>query len=220
MSKVLTDVWERAVRRPWLLVPPLLGMLVQNVVFLVASGSVAVQMALTSALTSAVAAVFAELWLGDGWSADPARLLDAWRLYFIPYALLLVFGAVTAPVAYWSLHADLPRGIAMSVLFGVIALGKLSAFALGAGSSLALVRRPETERTLDALRLGFSTLYKNAAFFAPALLGAWLFEEACVYLARTLAPGLLGAYLTTAIPLLGCVAIPLEAWRAGRLSKA
>ena len=70
------------------------------------------------------------------------------------------------------------------------------------------------------MRRGFASLARNASFFAPALIAVWLFQEACVYLAGQLAPGILGGFFTTAIPLLGCVALSVEAWRSGRLAKS
>ncbi|MCR4296171.1 MAG: hypothetical protein NUW21_11605, partial [Elusimicrobia bacterium] len=84
---LLTEVRDRALARPWLLVPPLLGMLGQNVLSLLspgAPGSMAVKSLLAVALTVAVTALFAELWLGDGRSVDPKRLVRAGALYAIP----------------------------------------------------------------------------------------------------------------------------------------
>ena len=92
MIQLLTEVRDRALKRPWLLAPPLLGLLAQNIASLLGGGSVAVQMLLLATLTSGVTALFAELWIGDGWSVKPSRLADAWKLFVLPYPLLLVFG--------------------------------------------------------------------------------------------------------------------------------
>jgi hypothetical protein len=175
---------------------------------------------LTAVLTAAVTALFAELWVGEGLDVVPSRLAQAWKIYVIPYSLLLLFGAVTAPFVYWALHAEIPRYAANIAVYGVVFLGKFAALALGSVSSLAFVRRGEAPGIRAALRLGFRTLKANAGFFAAVLLGVWFFQEACVYLARSLAPGVLSGFFTTAIPLLGCVALPIEAWRSGRLKKA
>ena len=219
MVKLLTDVRDRALKRPWLLAPPLLGMLGQNVVYLVAPDSVPARTVLSGVMIAAVTTIFAELWFADGFQLARGRFVSTFLLYLIPYPLLLLFGLLTAPLVYWILRADLPHDAAMLALYGVLALGKLCALSLGAASSLAALRRTESAGTWSALRRGFSTLGANAGFFLPALTGIWLFQEACVYLASQLAPGVFAGFFTTAIPLLGCVALPVEAWRSGRLSK-
>lgn len=219
MGRLISTVWARALERPWLLAAPLLGMLAQNVAIIAGGGSTAVSTAASAVLTSVVTALFAELWLGDGKSLDPVRLAESGLIYLIPYALLLAFGLLSAPLVYAALRSEHAQWAVMTVLYAVVAAGKLLALALGAGSSLAVARRRETPAGKWAsLRLGFRTLADNVVFFVPALIGVWLFQEAAVYLARSLAPGVaLAGFFTTAIPLLGCVALPIEAWREGRL---
>jgi hypothetical protein len=223
VGRLLGEVRDRALERPWLLVPPLLGLLGQNVLGLMAPGApgaVALRTFLSALMTVAVTTLFAELWIGDGKSLDPARLVETGTLFILPYPLLLVFGALTAPFVYWILRANVPQGVSMGALYLVLAAGKLAAFSLGAVSALAAARRRESSGALGALLLGWRVLWANAGFFFLVLAGFWVFQEACVYLARTLAPGLLAGFFTTAIPLLGCVAFPIEAWRSGRLAKA
>ncbi|MDP3544137.1 MAG: hypothetical protein Q8T11_16845 [Elusimicrobiota bacterium] len=219
---LLTEVRDRALARPWLLAPPLLGMLGQNVLSLLspgAPGAMAIKSLLAVALTVAVTALFAELWLGDGRSVDPKRLVATGALYAIPYPLLLVFGVLTTPVAYWLLRADVPQSASMGGLYLMLAAGKLAAFALGAVSSIAAARRSESAGALGALLLGARVLGANALFFFLALAGFWAFQEMCVILTRALAPGMLSGFFTTIVPLLGCVAFPIEAWRSGRLKQ-
>ena len=222
MGKLLQAVFDRALVRPWLLVPPLLGLLGQNVVALAAPsgpGSVIVRTVLSALMTSVVTAIFAELWLGDGLKIEPNRFVETGKLYLLPYPLLLIFGGLTAPLVYWIVRAEVPHEAAMAGLYGVLAIGKLSALALGTVSSLAVVHRSEAKGTWGALRRGFVSLGANIGFFVPALIGIWLFQEACVFLVGQLLPGVLGGFLTTAVPLFGCVALPIEAWRSGRLAK-
>ena len=145
MGKLLLEVRDRALKRPWLLVAPLLGMLGQNVVFLVAPDSVPVRTVLSGVMIAAVTTVFAELWLGDTVKFVPERWFGTFLLYLIPYPLLLLFGLVTAPLVYWVLRADLPHDAAMAALYGVLALGKLCALALGAASSLAVGARAQEQ---------------------------------------------------------------------------
>lgn len=219
---LLADVRDQALKRPWLLVPPLLGLLGQNVLSLLspgAPGAMALKTALSALLTAAVTTVFAELWLGDGKSVDPGRLVETGTLFILPYPLLLLFGGMTAPFVYWILRSDAPQAVSMGMLYLILALGKLAAFAAGAVSAIAAARRREAGGAFGALLLGARALRANLGFFFLLLGGFWLFQEACVYLARALAPGLLAGFLTTAIPLLGCVSFPIEAWRSGRLAR-
>ena len=221
MATLLEEVRDRALRRPWLLAPPLLGLLAQNVASLLGGGSVALRMLLTAALTSAVTALFAELWLGDGGSVTPRRFADAWKLVLLPYPLLVVFGLLTTPLVYWLLHSGLAQSYSMSAISLVLGAGKMAAFALAAASALAVLRRSEASGAFAALGLGARAVAANAGWFLRVFAGLWLFQEGCVYLAKQLAPGLMIAGLvTTVLPLLGCVALPIEAWRSGRLSKA
>ena len=223
MTSLLQDVRDHALKRPWLLAPPLLGLLSQNALFLLspgAPGAVALKTMLSALMTAAVTTIFAELWLGDGKSVDPGRFVETGALFIIPYPLLLVFGGLTAPFVYWILRAEVPSEVSMISLYAVLALGKLTAFAAGAVSSIAAARRRESAGALGALLHGAGVLWVNFGYFFVMLCGLWLFQEACVFLARSLAPGLLTGFLTTAIPLLGCVALPIEAWRSGRLKKA
>lgn len=219
---LLTEVRDHALKRPWLLAPPLLGLLGQNLLLLLspgAPGAMALKMLLTALMTAAVTALFAELWLGDGWSVTPKRVAGAWKLFLLPYPLLLVFGFLTTPLVYWLLHAEVSDSLKMGGISFVLGLGKLAAFFLGAVSALALSRRAESSGALGALWLGMWTVVANAGYFLLMLGGLWLFQEACVFLASSLAPGLqLAGLVTTVIPLLGAVALPMEAWRSGRLS--
>lgn len=219
MGKLLSEVFERALKRPWLLAAPLLGMLGQNVAPLMPP-SLLVRAGVSALLTAAATTLFAELWLGDGTRFEPERFVETGKLYLLPYPLLLVFGALTTPLVYWVLHTDMPRSTAMGVLYLVLAAGKLAALLLGALSSLAAARRREAAGTWAALKLGASTLAAGAGFLLPLMIGVWLFQEASVFLAGQLSPGLLGGFVTTAVPLLGCVALPIEALRSGRLEKA
>ncbi len=219
MGRLIAEVRDHALKRPWLLAVPLLGLLGQNVVFLLPGEAVAVKTLLTALMTAAVTTVFAELWLGDGWSVNPGRFVETGTLFLVPYPLLLLFGALTTPLVYTLLRADVPQAVSTGGLYLVLAAGKIAAFAMGAASSIAAARRREAAGALGALRLGARTVLSNTAFFLVLLGGLWVFQEACVFLARTLAPGLLSGFLTTAIPLFGCVAAPIEAWRSGRLTR-
>lgn len=218
MGSLITEVRDHALKRPWLLAAPLIGLLGQNVVAIV-SGSVGISAFLTALMTAAVTTLFTELWMGDGRSVDPKRFVETGVVFFIPYPLLFLFGLMTTPFVYWMLHANVPQAVSNGALFAVLAAGKLTAFAAGAVSALAAVRRREAAGARGALRLGVGVVSANAGFFLRLLSGVWLFQEACVFLARSLAPGLLGGFLTTVIPLIGCVAFPIEAWRSGRLTR-
>lgn len=222
MGRLVNEVRDRALKRPWLLAPPLLGLLGQNVLALLSPGepgAVALKTLLAALLTVAVTTLFAELWLGDGRSVDPGRLVETGAVFVLPYPLLLVFGVMTTPFVYWILRADVSQAVSTGALYLVLATGKLAAFALGALSSIAAARRRESAGALGALLLGARALWANLGFFFLLLAGFWVFQEACVFLARSLAPGLLSGFFTTAIPLLGCVAFPIEAWRCGHLNK-
>lgn len=220
---LLAEVRDRALARPWLLAPPLLGLLGQNLLSLLSSGAPGVLAAKTllgALMTAAVTALFAELWLGDGWSVKPSRVARAWKLFLFPYPLLLVFGFLTTPLVYWFLHTELTRSFSMAGISLVLGAGKITAFSLGAASSLALLRRDEASGTFAALKLGGRAVAENFGFFLPAFAALWIFQEACVFLANALAPNLpLTGVVTTALPLLGCVALPVEAWRTGRLGR-
>lgn len=220
MGRLIDEVRDRALTRPWLIVPPLLGLLGQNLLSLLSPGlpgSLMAGVLLGALMTVVVTTVFAELWLGDGRSVDPGRLVETGILFLIPYPLLFVFGLLTTPLAYWLLHADLAQGLSMAGLYALLAAGKLMAFALGAVSSIAAMRRRDSSGALGALLLGLRVLRANAGFFFVLLAGFWAFQEGCVILTRALAPGLLDRYFTTVIPLFACVAFPIEAWRSGRL---
>lgn len=222
MGRLIDEVRDRALARPWLIVPPLLGLLGQNLLSLLSPalpGSVMLGVLLGALMTVVVTTFFAELWLGDGRSVEPGRLVETGTLYLIPYPLLFMFGLLTTPLAYWLLHADLPQGASMAGLYAILAAGKLMAFALGAVSSIAALRRRESSGALGALLLGARVLRANAGFFFLLLAGLWAFQEGCVILTRALAPGLLDRFFTTVIPLFACVAFPIEAWRSGRLRK-
>jgi hypothetical protein len=217
---LLTEVRDRALTRPWLLVPPLLGLLGQNVLSLLspgAPGSVMVKTLLAALLTVAVTTIFAELWIGDGRSVDLKRLVETGTLFAVPYPLLLLFGMLTTPLAYRLLTADVPPAAFKAGMYAILGAGKLTAFALGAVSAIAAARRRESSGAFGALLLGVRSLWANAGFFLLLLAGFWLFQEACVFLTRSLAPGLFTGFFTTVIPLVGCVACPIEAWRSGRL---
>ncbi len=216
---LLIEIRDRALTRPWLLFVPLLGLLGQNLLSLLSPGAVALKILLAALMTAAVTTLFAELWLGDGKSVNPGRFIETGTLFILPYPLLLVFGGVTAPLVYWILRADVPQAASLGALYLLIAAGKLAAFAAGAASSIAAARRRESVGALGALRLGVRTLWENLGFFCVALVGFWIFQEACAFLARSLAPGPLAGFFTTAIPLVGCVALPIEAWRSGRLTR-
>jgi hypothetical protein len=220
VGDLLAAVRDRALKRPWLLAPPLLGLLAQNVAVLLGGGAVALQMLLTAVLTSAVTAIFAELWIGDGWSVDGARLKEAWKLFLLPYPLLLLFGFMTTPFVYWLLHDERAASYSMIGIAVVLGAGKVVAYALGAASALALAHAGEAGGSAAALKAGARDVAANPGWFLRVFLALWLFQEACVYLANQLAPGLLIAgFVTTAFPLLGCVALPLEARRTGALKK-
>lgn len=222
MGRLIDEVRDRALSRPWLLVPPLLGLLGQNVLSLLspgAPGSVLAKTILAAALTVAVTTTFAELWIGDGRSVDPKRLVETGILYAVPYPLLLAFGMLTTPLAYWLMTADVPQAAFKGGMYAILGAGKLTAFALGAVSSIAAARRRESSGAFGALLLGARVVWANAGFFFLLLAGFWLFQEACVFLTRALAPGLFTGFFTTVIPLLGCVAFPIEAWRTGRLKQ-
>jgi hypothetical protein len=222
VGRLINEVRDRALTRPWLLVPPLLGLLGHNVLSLLspgAPGAMVLKTLLLALFTVAVTTLFAELWLGDGKSVNPGRLVETGTLIILPYPLLLVFGFMTTPFVYWILHADVPQAASMGALYLVMAAAKLAAFALGAVSAIAAARRRESSGALGALLLGARTLWANLGFFFLLLAGFWVFQEACVFLARSLAPGLISDFFTTAIPLLGCIAFPIEAWRSGRLSQ-
>ena len=125
------------------------------------------------------------------------------------------------PLVYWFLHAEQTQSYSMVLISLVLGAGKIVAFALCATSTLAVLRRSEASGVLGALKLGARSVAANAGWFLPVFAGLWLFQEGCVYLAKQLAPGLLFAgFFTTALPLLGCVALPVEAWRSGTLSKS
>lgn len=220
MGRLIDEVRDRALARPWLIVPPLLGLLGQNLMSLLSPGlpgSVMLGVLLGALMTVAVTTLFAELWIGDGRSVEPGRLVETGTLFLIPYPLLFVFGLLTTPLAYWLLHADVPQGASMAGLYAILAAGKLTAFALGAVSSIAAARRRESSGAFGALLLGLRVLRANAGFFFVLLAGFWAFQEGCVILTRALAPGLLDRFFTTVIPLFACVAFPIEAWRSGRL---
>ncbi len=223
MGRLLNEVRDRALTRPWLLVPPLLGLLGQNLLSLLSPGvlgAVALKTALTALFTVAVTTLFAELWIGDGKSVDPDRFVETGTLFILPYPLLLLFGVMTTPFVYWVLRADVSQAVSMGALYLVLAAGKLAAFALGSVSAIAAARRRETVGVFGALLLGARALWANRGFFLLLLGAFWMFQEMSVYLARTLAPGMLASLVTTVIPLIGCVAFPIEAWRSGRLKKA
>ncbi len=219
---LLSVVRDRALTRPWLLAPPLLGLLGQNLLSLLsprAPGAMVVKALLGALMTAAVTALFAELWLGDGRSVKPSRLAGAWKLFLLPYPLLLGFGFLTTPLVYWFLHAELTKSFSLAGIALVLGADKICAFALGAVSSIALLRRDESPGLLGALLLGARAVAANAGFFLLAFTGLWLLQEACVFLANSLAPGLsLAGLVTMALPLLGAVALPIEAWRSGRLA--
>lgn len=220
MGLLIDEVRDRALTRPWLIVPPLLGLLGQNLLSLLSPGlpgSLMLGVLLGALMTVVVTTVFAELWIGDGRSVDPGRLVETGILFLVPYPLLFVFGLLTTPLAYWLLHADLAQSLSMAGLYALLAAGKLMAFALGAVSSIAAARRRESSGALGALLLGLRALRANAGFFFVLLAGFWAFQEGCVILTRALAPGLLDRFFTTVIPLFACVAFPIEAWRSGRL---
>jgi hypothetical protein len=223
VTGLLQDASDHALKRPWLLAPPLLGLLGQNMLLLLSpgdTGAVALKTVLSALMTAAVTTIFAELWLGDGKSVDPGRFVETGTLFILPYPALLVFGGLTAPFVYWILRSDVPRPASMVALYAILATGKLAAFAMGAMSAIASARRRESAGALGALLLGARVLCANFWYFFAMLSAVWLFQEACVYLSRSLAPGMLSGFFTTAIPLLGCVALPIEAWRTGRLKKA
>jgi hypothetical protein len=220
VGRLIDEVRDRALTRPWLIVPPLLGLLGQNLLSLLspgAPGAVAASVVLAALMTVVVASLFAELWIGDGRSVEPRRLAETGIVFILPYPLLFLFGLATTPFAYWLLHADIPRAAAMGGLYAVIGAGKLATFALGAVSAIAAARRRESSGALDALARGAGSVGANAGFFFLLLAGFWAFQEGCVILTRALAPGLLDRFFTTVIPLFACVAFPIEAWRSGRL---
>lgn len=217
---LLEAVRVRALQRPWLLAPPVFGLVLQRALGELPSGpagAVALKAALTALTTAGVTAIFAELWLGDGRGVSPGRLAGTVAAFLIPYPLLLAFGGVTAPLVYWALRADIPQAAALGTLYLVLALGKLAAFFAGAVSAVASARREEAGSVLASLRLGARTVGANTRFFLGALAAVWLIQEACVIVSRAVAPALLTDFLTTLIPLFGCIAVPIEAWRSGRL---
>ncbi|MBI4060910.1 MAG: hypothetical protein HY403_05710 [Elusimicrobia bacterium] len=223
MGALLIGVRDHALRRPWLLLAPLLGLLGQSLLSLPspgAPGGAALRTMMTALMTVAVTALFAELWLGDGRSVERGRLVETGILFLLPYPLLFVFGGLTAPFVYWILRADVPQAVSLGALYLVLVLGKLAAFAAGAVSAIAAARRRESAGALGALLLGARALRANPGFFLPLLAGLWLVQETCVFFARPLAPGVLDVLVTTAIALIGCVALPIEAWRSGRLKPA
>lgn len=223
MGTFLDELREHTFARPWLLAVPLAGLLGLSVLDLMAAGapgSVALRMFLTALMTMVVTALFAELWMGDGRSVDLRRLRAAVWLYLIPYPLLLLYGVLTAPLVYWWIRQDLLANVSMAGLFLFLSAGKFVAFAAGAVSSIAVVRRAESAGHLGALLLGVRVLKGNAWFFTRLFAGLVLFQAACVYLCDSLGVKELSQFVTTVIPLFGCVAAPILAWNSGRLVKA
>ncbi len=207
---LIRAVRDRALARPWLLAPPALGAALFGAVSpWDGAGGVLGALLLTALTTSAVTAVFAELWLGDGARVDPVRAAGTWSIYLIPYPLLLVVGGIGARVAY---GAD-----SKFLIYAMLGASKVAALLLGAASSLAVARRDETRGVWRALGLGFGSAARGAAFLLPAMTAVWAVQECAVYVAGALLPGVVGSFITIAVPLLGCVALPLEARRAGRL---
>lgn len=222
MRTVLARVRDGALKRPWLAAPPLLGVVAQRVLWSMSApdagpGGAYLRGFAGAVLTVAVTAAFAELWLGDGAGLDAGRFADTGLLFLLPYPLLLLVGAASTPLVYGLLHSGAGEGLVYGVLYAVVALGKLSAYAFGAASSLAVARRGEAKGIPSALALGFKTLWANAGFFALLLPAAWVLQEACAFAARAAGLGIVSGVFTTAIPLLACVAAPIEAWRAGTL---
>lgn len=225
MKDLLRKVGDAALARPWLAAPPILGVLAQRVLWSMtipdAGPGGSMGRGLVGALlTVAVTAAFAELYLGDGKSFDAGRFLVFGLVYAIPYPLLLVFGAVAAPVVYGLLHSGAPEAAVYAVLYLTVSTGKLAAYAVGAASSLAVARRPAADGSLRALGAGFKDLKANAGFFFVLLLCAWLLQEALAWAARVAGLGIVSGLVTTAIPLLACVAAPIEGRRSGLLREA
>ncbi len=214
MSELLAAVWAEARRKPVLFVPPLAGLVLGGAPGLLGAGPAPLGALWIALTTAAVTTAFAELWLGDG-RLDADKFVETGALYLAPYPLLFVFGSVSAAVVY----AGLQSGAGRPLVSFFIAAGKLTAYALCFWSTLAALKRREARGALDALKRALRPLAGNAGFFLGAALGVWLAQETAVYVSRLVFLGFLSAFLSSAIPLFGCVGLTIEAWRSGRLAK-
>lgn len=225
MMVLLRKTGDSVLARPWLAAPPLLGVLAQRVLWSMTTpdagpgGSIG-RGFLGALLTVVVTAAFAELYMGDGKSFDAGRFFKSGLVYIIPYPLLLIFGAVAAPVVYGLLNSGASEAVVYGVLYATIATGKLAAYAVGAASSLAAARKPEPDGVLRALGAGFKDVKANAGFFVVLLVSAWVLQEALAWASRVAGLGIVSGIVTTAVPLLACVAAPIEGRRSGLLREA
>ena len=213
MSALLAAVWTEARRNPVLLIPPLAGLLLGGAPGLLGAGPAPLGALWVALTTAAVTTAFAQLWLDGRLDAD--KFVETGALYLAPYPLLFVFGALSTAIVYAGLRSG-AGGLLVSLF---IAAGKLTAYALCFWSTLAALRRREARGALDALKRALGPLAANAGFFLAAGLGVWLAQEAAVYVSRLLFLGFLSAFLSSAIPLFGCVGLTIEAWRSGRLKR-
>ncbi len=224
---LLYEVRAEAFKRPWLAAPIVIGSCLQLLLggFSAATGVLLIAKTLLgAAATVAVTAVFIELWRGDGRRVETGGLLRTTVLLLMSYPLLLLFGVVSTSLTYALLHADGPP---LVFLYLMICAGKLVAFAATALSVLAVARREESAAALQAFGRGWRLMMGNAGFLAGVLIATYLIQEAAVYgvslayyslgTQSGVAIRLLTGILATTIPLIGCVAVPLQALKTGRL---
>ena len=225
---LLSEVRAAALKRPWLIAPIAIGTCLQLLLGLFSPTTGIFLIAKTllgAAMTVAVTAVFTELWRGDGRRVEAGDFLRTTGLLLMSYPLLILFGVVSAPLTYYLLRVD-----QVSVVYLLICAGKLIAFAATVLSVLAISQRDESTGALQAFGRGWSLMRANAGFLAGVLIATYLVQEAVVYgvsLAyfSVMTPGsqsglglkMLTGVLATTTPLIGCVAVPLQAVKSGRL---
>ncbi|MEK7389547.1 MAG: hypothetical protein AAB036_07600 [Elusimicrobiota bacterium] len=218
---LIIAVCGAALKRPWLLAPLLAGVFVRfllDALFAlgpsVSSPVIMLNTVASILSTVAVTAIFCELWLGDGRHLKGDRLLSACLLFLLPYPLQLLVAMVSAPVVYVLLGSGLESRVLMPLILLQAAAGKLVAYVLAAASALGAAHRDEHPGVLAAWRHGWSLVRGNAGFFAATLGATLLLQETSAYFLRAT---VLADVFSTIVPLIGCVAVTLEAGRSARL---
>lgn len=231
MRATARAVGRASLAKPWLLTPPLLLPWASRFVAASAGSETAWSTVgnavLAAALLALAAALFAELWLGDGESLNGPRTKAAFLIYFVPLAALGVAG----PLAWRTIVLDAADPEAARAAFGFFgACTRLAGGAALIASSLALWKWRPGFGPLQCLRMGLRFAAGNAGFNIALLFWTSAFGYAAVialaivraflesgpsvlfHSAAFLSDALLGA-----IMLAGFVAVPLQAAASGRL---
>ncbi|MFI5345333.1 MAG: hypothetical protein ACHQ51_03055 [Elusimicrobiota bacterium] len=222
------ELRDRAAARPWLWAVPAAGLAEAELVGAahLPGGYLSLILKVVPVLT---AALFAEIWAGDGAGIDADRSFEAGVIFFLPYPVLLAATWLLNTFAVGMFVKNMDQASLLKAVDAIrIALSVLAMLALVL-SALAFARWKDRSGAWAAFGPGARALALNPVFVILILGATWFSQEVLAFAARhvslwpvdargdNLLIDLVWGYLHSTLRLFGCVAAPLLASWSGRL---